>query len=193
MIVGVTGGIATGKSTVTNYLKTKGYFVIDCDELVHDAYKIGSDVYNKIISLFNLNKGFEIDRSEISKIVFNDKEKLRELEAIIHPYVFKQIDLELKKNNDKIKFISMPLLFEVGYNELVDKVITVSVNKTTQVLRLMKRDNIDYDYALLKINSQMDLVEKINKSDYVIDNSYSIDETYIAIDNVIKDLEKMVE
>lgn len=193
MIVGVTGGIATGKSTVTNYLKTKGYFVIDCDELVHDAYKIGSDVYNKIISLFNLNKGFEIDRSEISKIVFNDKEKLRELEAIIHPYVFKQIDLELKKNNEKIKFISMPLLFEVGYNELVDKVITVSVNKTTQVLRLMKRDNIDYDYALLKINSQMDLVEKINKSDYVIDNSYSIDETYIAIDNVIKDLEKMVE
>lgn len=193
MIVGVTGGIATGKSTVTNYLKTKGYFVIDCDELVHDAYKIGSDVYNKIISLFNLNKGFEIDRSEISKIVFNDKEKLRELEAIIHPYVFKQIDLELKKNNDKIRFISMPLLFEVGYNELVDKVITVSVNKTTQVLRLMKRDNIDYDYALLKINSQMDLVEKINKSDYVIDNSYSIDETYIAIDNVIKDLEKMVE
>ena len=193
MIVGVTGGIATGKSTVTNYLKTKGYFVIDCDELVHDAYKIGSDVYNKIISLFNLNKGFEIDRSEISKIVFYDKEKLRELEAIIHPYVFKQIDLELKKNNDKIRFISMPLLFEVGYNELVDKVITVSVNKTTQVLRLMKRDNIDYDYALLKINSQMDLVEKINKSDYVIDNSYSIDETYIAIDNVIKDLEKMVE
>lgn len=193
MIVGVTGGIATGKSTVTNYLKAKGYFVIDCDELVHDAYKIGSDVYNKIISLFNLNKGFEIDRSEISKIVFNDKEKLRELEAIIHPYVFKQIDLELEKNNDKIRFISMPLLFEVGYNELVDKVITVSVNKTTQVLRLMKRDNIDYDYALLKINSQMDLVEKINKSDYVIDNSYSIDETYIAIDNVIKDLEKMVE
>ena len=136
MIVGVTGGIATGKSTVTNYLKTKGYFVIDCDELVHDAYKIGSDVYNKIISLFNLNKGFEIDRSEISKIVFYDKEKLRELEAIIHPYVFKQIDLELKKNNDKIRFISMPLLFEVGYNELVDKVITVSVNKTTQKVNL---------------------------------------------------------
>lgn len=194
MIIGITGGIASGKSLVTDYLKQKGYFVIDSDEIAHEAYNINTTEYHKILSLFSAElNGGELDRKKIASIVFNDKEKLKALESIIHPYVFKRIE-ELKKNNkDKLIFISMPLLFEVGYDKKVDKIITVSVSETTEILRLMNRDNIDFDYASKKIKSQMPLKEKVNNSDYIVDNNYSINETYITVDNILKDLEKMVK
>ncbi len=194
MIVGITGGIATGKSLVTDYIKNKGYFVIDSDSLAHEALTKGKDTYKQIVSIFDcLDENKEIDRKKIGKIVFSDHKAKKILEDIVHPYVFSRIEEEKKKNSSNLTFIDMPLLFEVGYENRVDLVISVVTNEVTQALRLSKRDNISLEYAKVKINNQMSLKEKIEKSDYVIDNSNSINETYKAIDNVLENIKKMVK
>lgn len=194
MIVGITGGIATGKSLVTEYIKNKGYFVIDSDSLAHEALTKGKDTYKQIVSIFDcLDENKEIDRKKLGKIVFNDHKAKKILEDIIHPYVFSRIEEEKKKNSSNLTFIDMPLLFEVGYENRVDLVISVVTNEVTQALRLSKRDNISLEYAKVKISNQMSLKEKIEKSDYVIDNSNSINETYKAIDNVLENIKKMVK
>ena len=194
MIVGITGGIATGKSLVTDYIKNKGYFVIDSDILAHEALTKGKDTYKQIVSIFDcLDENKEIDRKKLGKIVFNDHKAKKILEDIIHPYVFSRIEEEKKKNSSNLTFIDMPLLFEVGYENRVDLVISVVTNEVTQALRLSKRDNISLEYAKVKISNQMSLKEKIEKSDYVIDNSNSINETYKAVDNVLENIKKMVK
>ena len=194
MIVGITGGIATGKSLVTDYIKNKGYFVIDSDSLAHEALTKGKDTYKQIVSIFDcLDENKEIDRKKLGKIVFNDHKAKKILEDIIHPYVFSRIEEEKKKNSSNLTFIDMPLLFEVGYENRVDLVISVVTNEVTQALRLSKRDNISLEYAKVKISNQMSLKEKIEKSDYVIDNSNSINETYKTVDNVLENIKKMVK
>jgi len=194
MIVGITGGIATGKSLVTDYIKNKGYFVIDSDSLAHEALTKGKDTYKQIVSIFDcLDENKEIDRKKLGKIVFSDHKAKKILEDIIHPYVFSRIEEEKKKNSSNLTFIDMPLLFEVGYENRVDLVISVVTNEVTQEIRLSKRDNISLEYAKVKISNQMPLKEKIEKSDYVIDNSNSINETYKAIDNVLENIKKMVK
>ncbi len=194
MIVGITGGIATGKSLVTDYIKNKGYFVIDSDSLAHEALTKGKDTYKKIVSIFDcLDENKEIDRKKLGKIVFSDHKAKKILEDIVHPYVFSRIEEEKKKNSSNLTFIDMPLLFEVGYENRVDLVISVVTNDVTQEIRLSKRDNISLEYAKVKISNQMPLKEKIEKSDYVIDNSNSINETYRAIDNVLENIKKMVK
>lgn len=192
MVIGITGGIASGKSSVSDYLIKKGYSVVDCDVLAHEAYLKDSKTYQEITKSFDcLDDNGEIDRKKLGKIVFNDKEKKLELENIIHPYVFRRIEDEKKKASSDLFFVVMPLLFEVGYEKNVDLVWCIYVSETIQLMRLMGRDNIDINYAKLKIASQMSLSEKVKRSDYVIDNSYSLNETYITIDNLLKNIEKM--
>lgn len=192
MIIGITGGIASGKSSVSDYLIKKGYDVIDSDILAHEAYNKDCPIFKDIIKQFDcLDKNGEIDRGKLGKIVFSDKEEKKKLEAIIHPYVFNRIEEEKKKKQSGLVFVVMPLLFEVGYSDKVDMVWCVYVSEDVELERLMRRDGIDSEYAKKKITSQIPLSEKVNRSDYVIDNSYSLEETYKNVDNVLNIIKKL--
>lgn len=194
MIIGITGSIASGKTFVTDYLKQLGYKIIDADEISRDLLRKHNEGYFKVIEVFSkeiLTDQEEIDRKKLAKMIFNNSLNKEKLENIVHPLVFKKIEEE-KKNyiEEKYIFISMPLLFETGYQSMVDKIITVYVTKDVQVCRLMNRDNIDKEYANIKIASQFDLEKKVKNSDYVIDNSFSKEKT---IENIKKVLELLKE
>ena len=177
MIIGITGSIASGKTFVTDYLKELGYKIIDADEISRNLLKKNSEGYFKVIEVFSkdiLTDNEEIDRKKLAMMIFNNSINKKKLEEIVHPLVFEEIEKYKEKyKEDKYIFISMPLLFETGYQNKVDKVITVYIKKDIQVERLMKRDDIDKEYAITKISSQFDLEEKVKNSDYIIDNETS--------------------
>ncbi len=193
MIIGITGGIASGKSTVFAYLKesynSDKYLYLDCDEISHELLK-KEKVITKLTSVFGdiKNEDGTINRKKLGTIIFDDLEKRKVLNAIIHPLVRKELMTKINKSNNKnLIFVDIPLLFEAKMEDLVDEIWLVYVNKETQKQRLKLRDQIDDGQAMQKITSQMDLDAKlayINKLDnkIIIDNSNSLLETYQAID-----------
>lgn len=190
MIIGITGSIATGKTLVTNYLREKGYKVIDADEISRAVLNKGEKGYDEVLKYFSeniLDQEKNIDRKKLAQIIFTDEKKRRVLEKIIHPLVIKEI-LNFIDNSDKKEdvFVSMPLLYEINFQNHLDKVIAVYSNRDKQIERLTKRDNISYEYAIKKIESQYPQEKKVELADYVIDNSLSKEET-------IKNIEKIIE
>ncbi len=184
MRIGLTGSIACGKSTVSNMFKELGAYIIDSDEIAHDALKKTEMPYKQVLEIFGdsiLDEQGNIDRKKLGKIVLNDKSKLAILESIIHPYINeKRQEIEnaiLKENKNAIIVYDVPLLFEKQLEKNFDKVIVVYANKNVQIERLMKRQNLTYDEALKLINLQMDVEEKKKRAGFVIDNSYSLEET----------------
>lgn len=185
-VLGITGSIATGKSTVTNYLRKLGYLVIDSDRLAYDALTIDQTCIKQTKDRFNLSNG-PIDRKALGRIIFNDKEAKADLEGIIHPYVVNRIKEIISANNDlEIIFLDIPLLFESNLEYLCDKIIVVYLKEEEEIKRLMKRDNIDYDYAKLIISNQMSIEEKKVLADIVLDNNQGVDALYQQIDNLLK-------
>lgn len=185
-ILGITGSIATGKSTVTNYLKSRGCLVVDSDRLAYDALTIDQNCIDLTKKRFNLDNG-PIDRKALGKIIFNDQQAKADLEAIIHPYVINRIKETIIKNQDKkLIFLDIPLLFESNLEYLCDKIIVVYINEEEEIKRLMKRDNIDAKYAKLIIANQMTIEEKKARADIVLDNSQSLEYLYHQIDDLLK-------
>lgn len=175
-VFGITGGIATGKSYVSNILKKQGYTVYDADQIAH-AVGNQPEVLAEIAEEFgdDVNNNGQLNRSYIGKIVFNDSEKLERLNNIIQPPILKkvlQIIREIQADKTKeLCFMEVPLLFEEKYEKYFDRTIVVSADSTTQLHRLMQRDQITEDFAKSKIAKQMSLSEKRQKADFVIDNS----------------------
>ena len=174
VIIGITGSIATGKTYVEKLIKAKGYQVIDADHIAHQALYQNTDAYEKIVSEFGktiLNKNHSINRRKLGQIIFRDAHKKRLLESIIHPFVIDKIKQKIEqKAKNKILFISVPLLYETNMENMFDKVIVVYTSEEKQIERLMNRDKIDKETALLKIINQMPLETKKNKADILIDN-----------------------
>ncbi|MBQ4356754.1 MAG: dephospho-CoA kinase [Acholeplasmatales bacterium] len=178
-VIGVTGGIASGKSNVISIIKRQGFKVIDCDLINHNLQKINMPIYNAIKEAFGssyfLDNG-ELDRKKLGELIFhNENEKLK-LNSISHPIIKEEVLKEINKA-DGIVFVDVPLLYESKFDSLCDKVICVYLNRKTQIERLMERDHIDYSYAKSKIASQMDLDQKRDLADYVIDSKGSFQET----------------
>ena len=178
-VIGVTGGIASGKSNVISIIKRQGFKVIDCDLINHNLQKINMPIYNAIKEAFGssyfLDNG-ELDRKKLGELIFhNEKEKLK-LNSISHPIIKEEVLKEINKAYG-IVFVDVPLLYESKFDSLCDKVICVYLNRKTQIERLMERDHIDYSYAKSKIASQMDLDQKRDLADYVIDSKGSFQET----------------
>jgi dephospho-CoA kinase len=178
-VIGVTGGIASGKSNVISIIKRQGFKVIDCDLINHNLQKINMPIYNAIKEAFGssyfLDNG-ELDRKKLGELIFhNEKEKLK-LNSISHPIIKEEVLKEINKA-DGIVFVDVPLLYESKFDSLCDKVICVYLNRKMQIERLMERDHIDYSYAKSKIASQMDLDQKRDLADYVIDSKGSFQET----------------
>lgn len=189
MVIGITGSIASGKSLVTSYLINKGYQVIDSDKISHDVLFI-NEVKEKLIDEFSnaIISNNEINRKELGKIVFNDVRKKQKLQSIVFEYILKEIKHQLSQANGLV-FLDAPLLIEYNITYLVDKIIVVKSNKEIQIQRLMSRDNISYEYAIKKINSQLPIEEKEKIADYIIDNSLDIDNTINQIENILKQME----
>ena len=178
-VIGVTGGIASGKSNVISIIKRQGFKVIDCDLINHNLQKINMPIYNAIKEAFGssyfLDNG-ELDRKKLGELIFhNENEKLK-LNSISHPIIKEEVLKEINMA-DGIVFVDVPLLYESKFDSLCDKVICVYLNKDAQIERLMERDHIDYSYAKSKIASQMDLDQKRDLADYVIDSKGSFQET----------------
>jgi len=195
LVIGLTGGIATGKSTVSKMFSEHGIPVIDTDLIARDLLKVGTKAYDEVLEKFPVSiilTNNEISRKKLAEVIFRDKEKRDELNNIIHPKVREIVlhDLEGYKSDDKkIVIVDVPLLFESKFDEVVDKVIVVYTTKENQLMRLMDRDIITEEYALSKIDSQMSLDEKIERADFLIDNSKSIIETKKDFLRIMKEIE----
>jgi dephospho-CoA kinase len=195
LVIGLTGGIATGKSTVSKMFSEHGIPVIDTDLIARDLLKVGTKAYDEVLEKFPVSiilTNNEISRKKLAEVIFRDKEKRDELNNIIHPKVREIVlhDLEGYKSDDKkIVIVDVPLLFESKFDEVVDKVIVVYTTKENQLMRLIDRDIITEEYALSKIDSQMSLDEKIERADFLIDNSKSIIETKKDFLRIMKEIE----
>lgn len=187
-VIGVTGGISSGKSNVISIIKRQGFKVIDCDLINHNLQKINMPIYNAIKEAFGSSyflDNKELDRKKLGELIFhNENEKLK-LNSISHPIIKEEVLKEINKA-DGIIFVDVPLLYESKFDSLCDKVICVYLNKETQIKRLMERDHIDYSYAKAKIASQMDLDQKRDLADYVIDSKGSFQETYHQVLKILE-------
>jgi dephospho-CoA kinase len=194
-VVGLTGGIATGKSTVSKMFSESLIPVIDTDTIARDLLNKDTECYQEVVGYFGeeiLFLNHEIDRKKLGKIIFHDKEKRQKLNDIVHPKVIHIVLNEIEKHKElgtKILVVDVPLLYESGFDQYMDDVIVVYTNKEMQKERLMSRDNINSDYADKKMNAQMSLEEKVKQADYVIDNSKSILETKKAFNKIVEELE----
>ena len=194
MNIGITGSIACGKSTVSSHLKGKGYTIIDADKLGHIALT-SEDVKTKLAEKFgdNILENNEISREKLGKLVFGNDENLKILNSIVHPYIRKTIlQLQKKYRDERFVFLDIALLFEAGFEDLVEKIIVVHVDEKIQLARLMSRNSLSKEQAMYRIKSQMSSKDKSILGNYVIDNSETKEETYKQIDLIIEELERGV-
>ncbi|WP_347862600.1 dephospho-CoA kinase [Salimicrobium sp. PL1-032A] len=184
VVIGLTGSIATGKSTVSEMFREWEIPVIDADKLSREVVEPGEEAYNRIIETFGddilLHTG-EIDRKKLGKIVFGDEKKREQLNGIVHPQVRKRMIEKreaFREQGVPAVVLDIPLLFESGLESYVDKTMVVYVKEEVQLQRLMERDGSNEKDAGQRIASQLPISEKAERADVVIDNNGSVEETY---------------
>ena len=186
-IIGLTGGIASGKSTASAYFKSKDIEVIDSDLIVKALWENEEEMIHKAESLFGFPIKTKADKKKISSLIFDDKKLRSKLNEIVHPYVYHKIEEQLNQlENHRLVVIDMPLLFEVGYDKKCDITCLVYVNQDIQVERLMKRDAISKEKALARIEAQMSLDHKKLKADVIFDNQMDLNFLYYQIDQFLR-------
>ncbi len=194
-VYGLTGGISTGKSTVSNILREKGYEIVDMDKVSRSIFEKGKPAYEKIIDRFGkgvLGEDLEINRRNLRELVFSNQDKLRLLNGITHPHIMEEsrgLMEEILTRRDLV-ILDVPLLFETrdmleSYGIYFNKIILVYLDRQTQVERLMARDGISKDDALKIINSQMDIEDKKELADYIIDNRGSFEDLNKSVEDLI--------
>jgi dephospho-CoA kinase len=196
IIIGLTGSVGTGKSTVTNFFRELGAYIIDWDELAREIMRPHSKAWGKIIDYFGksiLNEDLTINRQKLAETVFTDKGKVTELNQIVHPEVFKEderITNEIKQRDpDALIIKDIPLLFELTRPIVVDKTVVVSASEQNQLSRLEEKGMSRYD-AKNRIKSQLPLEEKIKSADFVIDNNGTLEETKRQVEDIYSLLKK---
>ena len=192
MNIGITGSIACGKSTVSDYLIAKGYTIIDADKLGHAALT-STDVKRKLAEKFgdDILENNEISREKLGKLVFGNDDNLKILNSIIHPKI-KELILKLQEEHkdEDLVFLDIALLYEANFVDLVEKVAVVYVDKAVQLERLMTRNSFSKEEALKRIESQMSPQEKASLGDFVINNSYRKEDTFQQIDEILEKLKR---
>ena len=197
VVIGLTGGIGTGKSTVSQILKEKKFPVIDLDIISHKVIKFPKVVekivenFGKEVLEYNNTGNWIISREKLGRVIFGNREKRLILNSVMHPEILRIMRekiLECKKEN-KIIFVEIQLLFEVQWEKEFDYILLVSAEKETQIKRILSRDNRSKEEALNIINSQMSLDEKKKRSDYVIENDGNIQDLEKKVDDFLKKIE----
>ncbi|MCC5895149.1 MAG: dephospho-CoA kinase [Alkalibacterium sp.] len=188
-ILGLTGGIATGKSAASAFFKKRNIPVVDADIGARVVMEPGNRAYQKAVELFGsqiVNKDKTINRRKLGSIVFNDKDKMDQLNAIVRKDIFNWIRSEKQAYIDAghpLIVLDIPLLFEAGYESEVDEIMVITTDETTQLERLMSRDQISKTEALSRISSQQPMDSKRDRADSIINNNGTIEETHEQLDN----------
>ncbi|CCQ93605.1 Dephospho-CoA kinase [[Clostridium] ultunense Esp] len=196
MIIGLTGGIATGKSTVSALLASRGAYLIDSDQIARQVVERGEPAYEEIVKHFGkqvLLPDGQIDRKELGRIVFANPEERAILEKITHPHIFREIKKRIevaKAEGKKLIFLDVPLLFETGLDRQVDLTLLIDTDERIQLERLIKRDQLSREEAERRIEAQMPMGEKRKKADYILSNRGSIKELEEEVERFLKWVEE---
>ncbi|PEV06409.1 dephospho-CoA kinase [Bacillus thuringiensis] len=192
VVIGLTGGIASGKSTVSEMFRELSIPVIDADVIAREVVEQGKPAYNKIVEVFGaevLQQDGELDRPRLGSIVFYNEEKRLQLNKIVHPAVREEMNRQKEmyiKEGAQAVVLDIPLLFESKLTSLVDRILVVAVKPHTQLERLMKRNNFSEEEATARIQSQMPLEEKVKNADEVINNDGTIMGTKTQLQVILK-------
>jgi dephospho-CoA kinase len=194
-IIGLTGGIACGKSSVSKLLAQNGIKVINADELAHRAIEPDGPAYSAVVKEFGcgiVKEDGRIDRRKLGEIVFKDRDARKRLESFVHPVVMteiKQAIQQAKEAGSGILVVEIQLLFEVGWEDLFDQIWVVSASIEEQLKRLQERDQLTKQKAMMRIAAQLPLSRKVDKADVVIDNSKGFSDLEAQVLHLIKTVE----
>ena len=181
MVIGLTGSIGTGKSEVSRMLRSLGAEIIDADQVGHEAYTPNSESWQEVVKTFGeeiLQPGGEIDRRKLGSLVFSDPEELAKLNGIMHPRMARMVSDKLEAfrgEGVEVVVVEAALLFEAGWDSLVDEVWATDSAVDTVVQRLRDRNGMTEEEVLKRIGSQMDREERLERADLVVDNSGDVD------------------
>ena len=197
LLIGLTGGIASGKTVASKMFVNLGAHLIDADVIAWNIVKPFTPAWKEIVSAFGrsiLYEKKEINREVLGGIIFNNLEKRRQLEAITHPRIIDEENQQVialrEKYNSGIIIIDAALLIEAGRYDRMDKLVVVYTDRKTQLKRLMARDNLNKAEAQKRLDSQMSLDEKVKLADFVIDNSKSLGEVENQVADIYSSLMK---
>jgi len=195
LLLGVTGGIATGKSTVAEMLEEMGAPLVDVDIIAREVVEPGRPAWKQIVGYFGdsvLKEDGSIDRKRLSSIVFNDEAKRKRLESFTHPFILEEmaghVDRIARNNPDAIIQVVVPLLIEIGSQNQFDKVVLVYAPGEVQIERLMRRDGIERTQAERILEAQLPIDEKLKYADFVIYNDGTLDETRTQVEDLWREL-----
>lgn len=192
--IGLTGGIATGKSTVSNWLRTQGYAVIDADELARLVVAPGSEGLRQIVSHFGaeiLDDDGNLDRRKLGALVFADREKLADLEGMIHPLVQAQVQSlrdRYEREGREFVFYDVPLLYEKKLQDQFDHIIVVAADEEIQKSRMRARDALSENEIEARLRSQLPMAEKIKVAHSIVENNGSREELERRLTQLVKQL-----
>lgn len=197
IVIGLTGGIASGKSTVSNYLREKGLAIIDADIVAREVVEPGQPALAEIVTAFGtgiVTANGELNRKALGARVFGHPTELAQLNAIIQPHIHQRIvalEQQYQATGEKLVVLDAPVLIEAGYRDDVDLLVVVNITTELQLARLMARDSLEQDAAKQRVQSQLALAEKAKLADVVIDNSQSIAVTHQQLDDLLARLETL--
>lgn len=188
MVIAITGGLGTGKTTVLKIFASLGAATISADDIVHDLLK-REDIKIQIGDAFGRQvfSGKEINRKALARTVFSSEKKRKELEAILHPRVFDEIESFINAHKGRDVVVEIPLLFETGTQKRYNRVITVTADREVVIKRLREK-GMDPEEMRQRLFHQMPIEEKSKRSDFVIDNSDGIEETRRQVQRIWKEL-----
>ena len=194
-IIGITGGIASGKSTVTEFLRQQGYQVIDADQVVHELQEPGGRLYQALLSTFGpaiLQEDGRWDRPKLGAMIFGNPELLAQSSQIQNRIIREELAgrRDLLAEMEDIFFMDLPLLFELQYEDWFDQIWLVDVTEETQLSRLMTRNSLSQEEAEKRIAAQLSLQEKRKRADVLIDNNGSLEATRQQIRDALQKLER---
>jgi len=190
-IIGITGGIASGKSTVTEFLRLQGYQVIDADQVVHELQEPGGRLYQALLSAFGsaiLQEDGRLDRPKLGAMIFGNPELLAQSSQLQNEIIREELvrRRDLLAETEAVFFIDVPLLFELQYEDWFDQIWLVDVAEETQLSRLMARNALNLEEAEKRIAAQLSLQEKRKRADVLIENNGSVEETLAQVDQLLK-------
>lgn len=198
LIVGLTGGVASGKTAVSQVLKEEGAYIIDADQIARELVQSHKPAWNELIRAFGqeiLQEDGSIHRKKLADKVFADPKQRKLLNQILHPRIKEEMDRRTKeigqRDPEAIVVIDAPLIVELGDHREMDKLIVVTTTQTQQIERLKDRDGTSPKEALRIVSSQMPMEEKLKFADYVIQNEGSLEETKKRAKEIFKDLKRV--
>lgn len=188
-LIGLTGGIATGKSTASNYLAHKYHLpILDADIYAREAVAVGSPILETIFQRYGdrvQQPDLSLNRSALGEIIFNDPQEKQWLESQIHPYVRDRFQEELERSSNNTSVLDIPLLFEANLTDTVTEIWVVNCDRSLQISRLRQRSGLTPEQAQARIANQFPLKQKAAAADVVLDNNGSLSDLYLQIDTAI--------